>query len=222
MYRFIQIQDAGQMAMACKLRYQVYCEEKKWLDKADYPSCEEKDSYDSHSAVFLAFDPDGNAAGTARLILKDDDISLPIGLNFQIGMRNFDRCCEISRLAVPRNLRRGNVSIGLIRMLTRYILDQRDSLEHLYISVEERFLLALNLLGLEFVPVGPAAFCCGDVLVPTRLIVSELESSLRKNNRSFYEWVMEDKHLLDSHGRNLLHFYTRTGDRNFTWKNGGS
>ncbi|HBC88785.1 MAG TPA: hypothetical protein DCZ94_17725 [Lentisphaeria bacterium] len=210
-YTFVQAQDAGELAQAHRIRYQVYCEEKKWLEKADYPSCEEKDGYDPHSVVFLAFDPDGNAVGTARLIIKDDSISLPIGLNFKIGRRNFDRCCEISRMAVPRKLRRGNVAIGLIRMLTRYILDHRDELKHLYISVEERFLLALNLLGLEFVPAGPAAFCCGDVLVPTRLIISELESSLMRNNRSFYNWIMEDKHLLDSRGRNLLNVFTKNG-----------
>ncbi|HCE44209.1 MAG TPA: hypothetical protein DET40_11735 [Lentisphaeria bacterium] len=222
MYRFIQTQDISHAGCAYRLRYHVYCDEKKWLDAGGYPEGEEMDAYDGHSVIFLALDPEGNAVGTIRLIVKDDMISLPIGLNFNTGKQHFDNACEISRMAVPRNYRRGNVAIGLMRILFRHVLAHGDELEHVYISVEDRFLLALNLLGFEFIPIGPPAFCCGDVLVPSMLRAAELEPSLQRNNRRFYEWLMEDPHVMAAGKDNLLHVYTRTGDRKLAWKNGGA
>jgi len=215
MYRFIQIQDAGQMAMACKLRYQVYCEEKKWLDGGGYPGGEEKDAYDGHSVLFLALDREGRAVGTIRIIVKNDRISLPIGLNFRTEKQHFGKGCEISRMAVPKDCRRGNVSIGLIRIAVHHMIAHKDELKDLYIAVEDRFLLTLNLLGFEFMPIGPPAFCCGDMLIPSWHRVAELEPSLKRNNSRFHEWFMEDPHFMGSGGGSLMNIFTRTGNRNF-------
>ena len=51
------------------LRYQVYCQERRYLDCADYPDALESDAYDGHAVHFAAFDQCGSVAAAARLVL---------------------------------------------------------------------------------------------------------------------------------------------------------
>jgi len=51
-----------------RLRYQVYCLERQFLDAADYPDGREIDEFDEHSVHLGVLDAEGKMMGTARLI----------------------------------------------------------------------------------------------------------------------------------------------------------
>ena len=52
-----------------RLRYQVYCLERRFLRPEDYPQGTETDEFDPHSIHIGAMDRRGTLAGTARLVL---------------------------------------------------------------------------------------------------------------------------------------------------------
>ena len=101
-----------------RIRYQVYCVEKGFLDPEDYPDRIETDEYDAQAIHLLARHRDnGIAAGTARLIL-DSALGFPLETHcplfpgtpaFRVtGSRSptiGPRYVELSRLAVSKLFR---------------------------------------------------------------------------------------------------------------------
>jgi len=194
MYTFLRAVSEHDRITAFKLRYDVYCTEKKWLDHSLYPDMMEKDKEDKRSSIFLAFDKAGHAAGTVRLIINDGDSEpLPIAkhpsINGDISTR---RCVEISRLSILEKDRKGNISIGLFRMLFIHVIRDFGNFEYLYFSVEKRFLDVLNRLGFEFVPIAPGAMWYGDFLIPSMQEIKTIDSGMKRNNPKFYDWIWTD------------------------------
>ena len=60
--------DPALLEKSYRLRYQVYCVERHYLNAADYPDQRETDEFDAHSVHVGAIDSYGELAGTARLI----------------------------------------------------------------------------------------------------------------------------------------------------------
>jgi N-acyl-L-homoserine lactone synthetase len=60
--------DPRLLEQSYRLRYQVYCVERQFLDAAAYPDGREADEFDSDSIHLGVVDADGDLAGTARLI----------------------------------------------------------------------------------------------------------------------------------------------------------
>ena len=70
----------GQRALleqSYRLRYQVYCLERKFLRAEDYPNGLEIDEFDRHAAHIGAIDSHGELAGTARVV-RSSEQGLPI------------------------------------------------------------------------------------------------------------------------------------------------
>ncbi len=152
MYTFEHVLSSSSREKAFRLRYEVYCKEKQWLDPSQYLDMLERDEHDETSETFLAYNVDTNQAiGTARLIISNDDFSsLHIEKHPSInGKLDTIKCVEISRLAILERARQGNVFIGLIRMLFRHILKYHSDFDYIYFSVEERFLQKVNQLGFK-------------------------------------------------------------------------
>ena len=60
--------DPRLLEQSYRLRYQVYCVERQFLDVASYPDQREVDEFDGYSVHVGAVDADGHLAGTARVI----------------------------------------------------------------------------------------------------------------------------------------------------------
>ena len=60
--------DPWLLEQSYRLRYQVYCVERGFLDPADYPDGREVDEFDEHSVHLAVLDGEGHMTGTARLI----------------------------------------------------------------------------------------------------------------------------------------------------------
>ncbi|WP_200373339.1 PEP-CTERM/exosortase system-associated acyltransferase [Thiocystis violacea] len=114
-FSFSRADREEDIASTYRIRYQVYCLERGFLDASHYPEGLERDAFDAHAVPILARHEQGEPAGTARLVM-------PSALGFPLeGHCRFSpgrevpsdttgpfpaRYVEISRLAVSRAFRR--------------------------------------------------------------------------------------------------------------------
>lgn len=210
MYTFEHVTTPKSKEAAFRLRYEVYCKEKMWLDPAQYSDMLEKDEHDQKSETFLAYDAQTQQPiGTARLIINNTESS-PLHIVKHPAINNdFNtiNSVEISRMAILESARQGNVFIGLIRMLFRHILENFGDYDYIYFSVEERFLKKVNQLGFEFIPFAPTALWYCDQLVPARQIISEMDECVNRNNPEFNRWLWQDTSTMSSN-ETFIYFLT--------------
>jgi N-acyl amino acid synthase of PEP-CTERM/exosortase system len=97
------------------LRYQVYCIEKGFLSKDEYPDGEESDPFDAAAVHFAAVDRGGKIVGRVRLVRHTPGIGFP----YQEHCRDLfsggtelpiQNAAEISRLLVSKTYLRRSVS----------------------------------------------------------------------------------------------------------------
>ncbi|WP_307731806.1 PEP-CTERM/exosortase system-associated acyltransferase [Massilia antarctica] len=99
-----------------RLRYEVYCMERAFLDAAAYPDGIESDHWDGHSAHVAAHARDGDIVGTVRLVCPAEGQAFP----FEAQCEVFDELvlppraesAEVSRLIVQKTFRRGAGKAG--------------------------------------------------------------------------------------------------------------
>lgn len=114
-FSFVCAENEADLEEAYRIRYQVYCLERGFLDKEDYSQELEQDEFDVHAVHILASHRQGVPAGTARLVLHSD-LGFPVarhcefspGHEFLKGPSSpvLTRFAEISRLAVSKVFRR--------------------------------------------------------------------------------------------------------------------
>ncbi len=103
--------DPQLLERSYRLRYQVYCRERQFLRAEDYPEEMETDAFDRHAVHVGAIDPQGELAGTARVV-RASELGLPLFAHCTIfpDQTEFhpdnDRLVEVGRLAVSRSYRR--------------------------------------------------------------------------------------------------------------------
>jgi N-acyl-L-homoserine lactone synthetase len=144
-----------------RLRYQVYCIERQFLDLAAYPQGREQDEYDQYAVHFAATDPGGRVVGTARLVL-DSPIGFPLERRRPRLFPEFQRLPrartgEISRLILAHGHRGGTIRepeilFGLFKALHDEC--RRLRLDYVLASMEPRLCRLLRRLGFPFGPIG--------------------------------------------------------------------
>jgi N-acyl amino acid synthase of PEP-CTERM/exosortase system len=103
--------DPRLLEQSYRLRYQVYCVERRFLDPAAYPDGHEIDEFDAYSVHLGVIDSRGDLAGTARLVTGNP-----------LGFPMFQHCAlfpdvrtihephvvpvEVSRVAISRSYAR--------------------------------------------------------------------------------------------------------------------
>ena len=115
-FRFGRVEGPADLEATYRIRYQVYCIERGFFDREDYPAGLEEDEFDAVSVHLLATHlGDGEPAGTARLVLNS-----PLGFPFlehcelapgydwlkESGGPATVHYAEVSRLAVSKLFRR--------------------------------------------------------------------------------------------------------------------
>lgn len=93
-----------------KLRFEVYCQECKYLDESDFRDGKEVDDFDGRSIHVAAFNLEGAMVGTVRLVLAGEAEPYPFEEHCQV-FPDFtfpprDQCGEVSRLIVRKSFRR--------------------------------------------------------------------------------------------------------------------
>lgn len=198
MYYFKHAINKQDKVDAFKLRYKIYCQEKKWCKAEDYEDNQEIDIYDSASDIFIAKDDCEKTIGTARLINHTESLGLQIAkLPGFTNSENFHKCSEISRLATQKKYRSGPIAMGLIRIIYNHILKNPNNYNYLYIVVENKFFRILNAIGFSFVAQGEPTLFWGDLLVVARMKVSEMDKLAYAKNPAFHNWLHQDSLYLD-------------------------
>lgn len=173
-----------------RLRYRVYCLEKDWLSKADYPDEKEIDEFDDCSAHFIAKDSLGNITGTVRLILHSQQ-GFQITRYFEIDLPNGGlNCSEFSRLAINNGKRNNKIELGLYRETFQYC--QNKGITHSYAVVERKLFSSLRRLGFLFEQIGEPRYYFGDYTIPICLFYSEGIEFLKANKPLMLKFLKEE------------------------------
>jgi N-acyl-L-homoserine lactone synthetase len=116
-YTFLVCETADQIEAARRLRYEVYCLEKGWIDPGTCDEGMESDALDEGAVHFLAL-KDGVPVGTVRA-LPGDTYDLPAA-KF-LPLEQFDvepsQIAEVSRLATLRHHGRAQNPYVFIRLV---------------------------------------------------------------------------------------------------------
>jgi N-acyl amino acid synthase of PEP-CTERM/exosortase system len=114
-FRFARVHEGSGLEAAFRIRYQVYCVERRFLPEADYPEQAETDEFDGDSVHAVATHLSGEPAGTARLVLSSRRgfpaarhcvFDEPFGYLAETGHPALAHVAEVSRLAISKSFRR--------------------------------------------------------------------------------------------------------------------
>jgi N-acyl-L-homoserine lactone synthetase len=182
------------------LRYQVYCEERRFLPAGRYPDRLETDGHDAHAVHFAAFDSRGAVAAAARLVVERGQGTLP----FQEHCAVFDgvgapavaTAAEVSRLVLNRGYRKppgggplGSVVLEIYRAMYRYSV--AHGIGHWYAAMERPLHRLLHRYGFHFNAIGPPADYFGPV-APYSADVSVLLGGLERQHPTLHGWFVGD------------------------------
>jgi N-acyl amino acid synthase of PEP-CTERM/exosortase system len=187
-----------------RLRYQVYCLERRFLPAERYPSGREIDQYDPYSVHFAVVDRSGEIAATARLIpLTHAGLPLldhcPLFPHVRSLTDLLGQVVEVSRLCVSRryNRRRGDAYYALqgatydpetrerrgtaqggeiIMTLCQalYQASKRSGYTHWLAGTEKSLQRLISVYSLPFKPIGPEVDYYGTV-TPYAMDVREFD-----------------------------------------------
>jgi N-acyl-L-homoserine lactone synthetase len=170
-----------------RLRYQVYCQEKQWLKEVDYPDGREIDEFDPHSVHFLAL-KDNWVVGTVRAIFPSE-LGLPIINSFGITVpEHVIHYVEISRLAVAKEARGLELTMGLLHTLFAWCLER--GITYGYAVVESDLLDFLIRLGYPFKKLGVKKYLYGGYNIPVCLVLNEIASLDYRKNITYSENIV--------------------------------
>lgn len=178
MYTYRIVENAEEKKLIYKLRYDIYCEEKKWLDSSNYLKCQESDKYDESSLHFGAFDINNILVGSVRLILPKNGMAIPIEKDFEISISSNQKKVEISRLVIPKDRRGLNILGGLLWEIYNWGIT--NDITHAYAIVEINLLNYINRKGYPFKTIKEGKNYFGAYTIPTCLILSEVEKMNKK------------------------------------------
>ncbi|MES2039569.1 MAG: PEP-CTERM/exosortase system-associated acyltransferase [Pseudomonadota bacterium] len=210
-FRFGRINCPALLAESYRLRYQVYCKERGFLQAAAYPCGMETDFYDDDALHFAALSDDGHMAGTVRLVgarSRHYPLQEKCGLDIAIPQHT----AEVSRLAVTRGHDRIAVSagdkflsqvtlpsklqsaderrwqselaIGLYKVIYREA--KLQGIQYFLAAMESSLARMLIRFQLPFKPVGPVVDYYGKVQ-PFLLCLSECELNFARLMPGMFE-----------------------------------
>lgn len=205
---------------AHKIRYQVYCLERKFEDASEHDNGLEIDAYDSRSLPgLLIHRPTGDSIGTVRLVRPDFAVkgALPVGqLLAERGIDladyvNLADTLEVSRFAISKNFRRRStdnivfsgtaaeqrserIRQGNLPCLSLMQFVARHSVQngakHWVAAMEVKLLRMLHSMGLHFTPIGPEIMHHG-LRQPCYRDVQSLLEDLRREQPDYWKVITD-------------------------------
>lgn len=164
--------DAVLMEQSYRLRYQVYCLERNFLEAAQYPDQLEWDEYDRCSLHAGVISRSRELVGTLRLVNGDTN-NLPLFRHCSISTECDDtlsqhgiHLAEVSRLCVSRACRddsAGNSRVALSLFRAGYQTSKRNGVTHWLAAMEPSLHRLLSSIGVPFRIAGPVTDYFGPV-----------------------------------------------------------
>ena len=183
-----------------RLRYDVYCVERGYLDGNDFPDDRESDAFDDYAVHLVATGVDGEVIGTARLVV-DSPLGFPLEAHAASLYPVFHslprhRTAEISRLVVAksgRNIqttgRRRVHPVVLFKVFREICLESRRAGLHYWLAAMEPSLQRLirRLLGFEFIQIGDPMDYYGEV-VPYMGNIAEFRAIMERERPELFDY----------------------------------
>jgi N-acyl-L-homoserine lactone synthetase len=168
-----------------RLRYEVYCLERKFRDAAEYPDGLERDEYDAHSTHICATDSTGAVVGTVRLV-HHSPLGLPVqqhGATLAVSADELRqrKTAEVSRLILAKKYRRHTLDQPLLLwglFARAYEESCRLGIGYWVAAMEEGLWRLLRRFGFPVDPIGEGIDYFGPV-IPYGIVVSELAEGYR-------------------------------------------
>jgi N-acyl-L-homoserine lactone synthetase len=176
-----------------KLRYQIYCLEKRFEKAEDYPSRMEFDLYDPYSVQLIAYQEE-IPLGTARVILPNKH-GLPVehhcnvDINSVCGSRDV---AEISRLSVSseamKNLDvdRSRVTLGIIKQI--YTICSKLGVVYCFAAMNRALQRLLSNCGIHFTQAGQPVEYHG-IRIPYFFPVADFEKNIFEKRKDIFEFL---------------------------------
>lgn len=202
-----------------RLRFNVYCEEKGFLLRHDYPGGLEFDEYDAGAAHFVVYGEDRRPVGYMRSIDEGEGfpfLSHGLTLDPEYSPPARGTAVEISRMMVRTDFRHAIRDVGdgfssrdhllnpparnasdliqlkLVRLAYRHSVER--GVRWWFAAIEPTLRRKLRMMGFPFHPVGPIGDYFGEVRAYV-MDLRELESRLQAdfpNVWSFFDNPEED------------------------------
>lgn len=179
MYTYRLVEDDEEKKLIYRLRYDIYCKEKGWLDSSNYSKCLEIDKYDKCSFQFGAFDVNNILVGGVRLIFPGKNMMIPLEENFDITPILNQKRVEISRLVIPKDRRGYNILMGLVRIIYDWII--KNGITHAYTISESNLLDYISRKGYPFKSMKEGKDYFGGYTIPACLIISDVDDYFVRN-----------------------------------------
>lgn len=184
---FKTAQSELELERCYRLRFQVYCKEKRWLPSENYPDGLEIDEYDDKAVHIIALDEDLQVVGMMRILQEKYFTRLPY-LDHP-GLRNkamdLPNLAELSRFVVTSSKYRYYVLLGIFRLI--YQTSRQLGIDHWMFVSEPSMIRFMDRFKFYFNPIcTPAKFFGGFTLIAT--------CDIGKNEE---RWRTEDKEALE-------------------------
>lgn len=198
-YRTVLALTQEDLEACARLRFEVYCLDRGFLDPGAYPDGCERDADDQRSLSVLARHRDGHPAGSIRLVRSCQPGDLPFerhaaGRLSTAGVPVAE-AGEVSRMVVQRNFRgRGGHGAEPLLLLELYRGLYRASLQHAirwwYAAMEPAHVRALASFGFVFRQVGPLFDYYG-LVAPCQADLRELEREMASRQPGLFDWFKD-------------------------------
>lgn len=155
-YIFKEVQTDKEREDYFRLRYDVYCIEKKYLPKNKYPNELEKDKYDSSSKHFIVkFVTSDKVVGAVRIIMNQD-VGVQAGEYVEMPS-NIDllKLAEISRFLVKKEFRSSNHEVNFLLGKGLYEYSLKNGIEYWIAVMYTETWRIFSRIGLPFITIAP-------------------------------------------------------------------
>ncbi len=213
--RIVSADTPDLIRKAHQLRYQVYCVEHPFENRAEHPDGLEKDEFDGHSAHSLLVDrPSGEAIGTVRLVLPRADAPERSFASQHLldhptlaDPKRFPphSTAEISRFSLSKAARRTKpadggkedmagrrsgclMRLGLMQSIVR--MSVRHGITDWCAVMEPKLLRMLATMSIHFEPLGPVVAYHGQ-RQPCYSNIVTLLKRVRRERHAYWELLTE-------------------------------
>ena len=180
-YTFLVCETAEQIAAAQRLRYEVYCLEKGWIDPEKCDGETETDDCDEGAVHFLAL-RDGFPVGTARYLLASK-CELPAARFLPLDRFDAEpeQIAEVSRLAtLARHGRSQNPYVFIKMTLLMWEWAMERSVKVWLAVVDVPLYHLIMRMGMPVIDVGEEAYYLGSRCVPMAFDMAGTGPALRR------------------------------------------
>ncbi|MFA5135402.1 MAG: GNAT family N-acyltransferase [Patescibacteria group bacterium] len=176
-----------------RLRYQVYCLEKGFLPKEDYPSEMETDQYDVYATSIVVTNQHSQVIGGIRIIPNHQkQVLTEEHYTVKQYMPNNARYAELSRFVVKKDFRNKIVSLGLIKSAIIYAIN--NGITHFVITCSVEHGERYKQFGFRAISFPYKYYGVDDKSLSVTLIndITDSNEKLKTLNPFFYHFLRHD------------------------------